>query len=320
MSDKLKEKIFEKIQSFLEDLPVVIWGSGATIPFGLPTMGDLNNALKKKIDSFNPGNVNLEVELGKSEYEDQLPEIKKIIWQTVNDADAKVRQKLVDNGADRFDGVRKMIEKFRNTHPKIVNIITTNYDRVLESVMGLYGIPYSDGLGDHEFNEFNSTHFANKEIVNLIKVHGSLSWFQVGNNIRRLMTQYKKTEPVIICPGINKYQEAFKGPYRDLIQKSDDLIKSASSFLVVGFGFNDEHLTPKIKEKIEDGFPLVLITKKITPSCHNELKNAQKYIFLEEDNKQGKTLISMKKEKSNSVEENSIVGDYWQLEKFMEII
>jgi hypothetical protein len=38
------------VQTFLKDPPLIVWGSGATIPFGLPSMEDLNAQIKEKID------------------------------------------------------------------------------------------------------------------------------------------------------------------------------------------------------------------------------------------------------------------------------
>ncbi len=320
MSDQSKEKTFSTIQTFLKNPPVIIWGAGATVPFGLPTMEDLNNTLKNKLHNFNQTNENLETELGKAKYNDQMPEIRRIIWNTVNNADAKVRRKLVNGETDTFDSIKNMIEKIRSVHPQVVNIITTNYDRVIEHVMGFYGIPFTDGFGEREFNIFNGDLFTDKNITNLIKVHGSLSWFRVDSSVRYLMMDCESSEPVIISPGKNKYQEAYKTPYRDLIQKSDNLINNASSFLVVGFGFNDEHLTPKIKEKVNSGTPLVLITKKITQSCRDELKNAQKYILLQESETTGQTSVLIKTGKDESKETLIIDDDYWQLNKFMEIL
>ncbi len=320
LNDEIKEEIFSTIQVFLKNPPVIIWGSGATVPLGLPTMRELNETLKKGVDNFNPTDENLEIELGKSDYEERMPEIRKVIWNAVNSADKEVRNKLIKSETDKFDAIKTMIEKFRSAHPQVVNIVTTNYDRVLEHVMGFYDIPFTDGFGGNEFNVFNNTLFAEKNITNLIKVHGSLNWFQVGSNIRHLMIKNENTQPVIIPPGKNKYQEAYKSPYRDLIHKSDNLINNASSFLIVGFGFNDEHLTPKIKEKVSSGTPLVLITKEITQSCHDELKDAQKYILLQENDTAGQTTVLMKTGKDNSTKKLSLYGDYWQLGKFMGIL
>lgn len=320
MSDEVKGKIFSLIQDFLRNPPVIVWGSGATIPYGLPTMGDLNQALKDGINNFKPTDENLEIELGKATYETQMSEIRKVIWGAVNNAEKKIIHKLLNSETDELNAIKNMIDKFRSAHPKVVNIITTNYDRVLEHMAGYHNIPFSDGFIGREFSTFSNIHFKDRDIVNLIKVHGSLSWFQVGSNIRYLMVNHVDSEPLIISPGKNKYQEAYKNPYRDLIQKSDSLINSAQSFLVIGFGFNDEHLTPKIKEKVNGGTPLVLITKKATESCHNELKGAQKYVLLEENGAGDATSVSLKSGIGNVVEKLTIDGNYWQLKQFMEIL
>ena len=37
-----KDEIYKLIQVFLNNPPVVIWGSGATIAYGLPSMDELN--------------------------------------------------------------------------------------------------------------------------------------------------------------------------------------------------------------------------------------------------------------------------------------
>ena len=54
------------------------------------------------------------------------------------------------------------------------------------------------------------------------------------------------------------------------------------------------HLTPEIKAKVKQGTPIVLITKKITNSSFEELKNADKYILFE-SLKQIKQKLSTKK-------------------------
>jgi len=43
-----KEKVFTIIQNYLKKPPVVIWGSGATVPFGLPSMWSLNENIKRE--------------------------------------------------------------------------------------------------------------------------------------------------------------------------------------------------------------------------------------------------------------------------------
>ena len=65
------------------------------------------------------------------------------------------------------------------------------------------------------------------------------------------------------------------------MQKSDDAIKKASSFLVVGFGFNDEHITPLVSKKTKQGTPIVVVTMNVTPTTEKELEKAKKVIYVE---------------------------------------
>ena len=50
MDTDKKDAIFLIIQKMLEKPPVIIWGSGATIPFGLPSMQDLNKTISRNQD------------------------------------------------------------------------------------------------------------------------------------------------------------------------------------------------------------------------------------------------------------------------------
>ena len=321
MSDEIIVQTFRTVQKFLERPPVIIWGSGATIPFNLPSMTDLNHALKEKIDNFNTANNNLENELGKSKYEKRIPKIRRIIWNTVAQADKQVLKELTQGFFDDFEPIQKIINKFRDCHPRVVNIVTTNYDCVLEYVMGYCNIPFTDGFSGRDFSIFSDANFEAKNLVNLIKVHGSLSWFRIQNKARFSRFYSEFCEPIIICPGIKKYQEAYQEPYRTLIQKADRLIENANGFLIIGFGFNDEHLTPKIIDSVNSGVPLVLITKEVTESCTKEMGQAQKYIFLQKcKGSENKTLVIAKKGKEMKIEKKIIDGNYWKLTNFIEVL
>ena len=317
--EEIKENIFKIVQGFLKNPPLIVWGSGATISFGLPSMEDLNNALKERIDGFDASNDNLEVELGKEQYQNQMSEIKQVIWNKINEADISVLEKITKDKSTSFNGIKLLIEKFVEAHPQVLNIVTTNYDRVLEYIMSFQSVSFTDGFDGKALSIFNENLFQRKNIVNLIKVHGSLHWFLVNGEIRYLHSNSDNYHPQIIAPGKSKYQEAYSSPYRELIQKADNVIKESSSFLVIGFGFNDEHLTPRIRTQLKKGIPLVLMTKKISDSTFEELKDAEKYLLFEElDN--GKTKVIYKVSDSESRQEEELDGDFWQLIKFMEIL
>ncbi len=316
---ELIEEIFSIVQTFLKKPPLIIWGSGATISLGMPSMSTLNQVLKQKINIFDDTNDNLEIELGKEKYLDVIPEIKKVIWDTINSADKNVLNKIIEKTNTDIQGIKSLLNKFLDAHPLLVNIITTNYDRVLENVMTYNNITFTDGFNGKNLSIFDETLFKKEKNVNLVKVHGSLNWFSLDGEIRYLQQNYDESYPQIIAPGKNKYQEAHKSPYRELIHKADDLIRNASSFLVIGFGFNDEHLTPLITKMIKQGIPIVLIAKQITENSLKELENAEKFIFIEDSNNE-KSKVQYKVNSSSEMKEVTINGSYWQLKKFMEII
>jgi hypothetical protein len=316
--EEIKEKVFTIIQNYLKTPPVIIWGSGATVAFGLPSMYTLNEILKENIPEFDKDCDNLEVELGKDKYHEVMPQIRNIIWHSISTVDNEVLQKLLISNSDDFNGIKKLVEKISDAHPKVTNIITTNYDRIIENVLSFHGIPFTDGFLGKELSLFDESLFSSKNIVNIVKVHGSLNWFDFGGEIRYLQNNIESSVPQIICPGKNKYQEAYKSPYRELIQKSDLFINSADSFLVVGFGFNDEHLTPRIKSKIKKGTPIVVITKIISETCLIELESAEKYVLLE-DGGDDKTKITVK-ERNSEKQIIIIEGNFWSLNNFIEII
>ena len=315
--DSIKDDVFKLVQNFLKTPPLIIWGSGATVTYGLPTMSKLSEDICNSLPSFDREHQNLEVELGKEKYKDSLPAIKNIIWTSVNDANLKAMQELVSD-YDSFEPIKCMIDKFREAHPQVLNFVTTNYDYILENVMSFYGVKFTDGFSGQDFSKFDIDAFKAKSIVNLIKVHGSLKWFFINDEVRYLTNPLNDVTSAIIAPGKNKYQECYNTPYRELIQKTDELIKKASSFFVVGFGFNDEHLTPKVKQSVNQGKPIVLITKLVTTSTFEELKNAKQYILFEEDNIcNSKTKITYKK--NNEMEPTIIQldGTYWSLKSFI---
>ncbi len=315
-----KDETYKLIQDFLKEPPIVIWGSGATIAYGLPSMDELNNVLKTKYDFFDKSNTNLEEELGNPKYESRLNDIRKTIWNHVYEKDNSILCDILIT-PQKYDGIKLLIEKFTQPHPHVFNIITTNYDRVLENIMGLYNISFSDGFSGRILSVFDENLFQTKAetaFVNLIKVHGSLNWFEIDGQTR----YYNKNdtyEPQIIPPGKNKYRQAFFDPYRNLIQISDKKINNSKTLLVIGFGFNDEHITPKITNKIRNGIPIVVITKEITSTTKEELTKATSYLTLEESGG-NKTKITYKKinEKNEHVE--IIDGSLWKLDNFMEAL
>ena len=311
------DEIYQTIQEYLKVPPLVIWGSGATIGFGLPSMTKLKDEIGNALTTFDKTCTDLEAELGKDKYEADLPQIRKIIRNVVCDADIKAKEQLLKN-SDDFEGIRRLTKFCHDPHPKVMNVVSTNYDRILEYVWGYNGLHFTDGFEQHELAEFDENKFQDKDIINLMKVHGSLDWFEIDHEVRKLNTDFGY-DPVMIPPGKNKYRTTHNSPYRELMQKSDDAIKKASSFLVVGFGFNDEHITPLVGKKTRNGTPIVVVTKEVTSTTEKELEKAKKVIYVEAASDITKSHIRIFENgtlKSDTVEDK----DYWKLNSFMDIL
>ena len=95
-NNSIKDGIFRLIQKFLADPPVIIWGSGATIPYGLPSMDDLKHNLKFELGKLDK-DANLEIELGKIDNPDKINRIKKIIRNEIFKKKFRVFKKIYTN-------------------------------------------------------------------------------------------------------------------------------------------------------------------------------------------------------------------------------
>ena len=316
MEKKIKEEIFTVIQKFLKHPPIIIWGSGATIPYGLPSMDELKEKLKPHLNIDQE--ANLEVKLEEIQGEKNITKIKKIIRDEVLEKDRECLKNTIKN-TNNLEAIKKMINKFYSVHPKNVNIITTNYDCILEYALSQYGYNYTDGFSGRPLSKFRKEAFMSKNCINLIKVHGSINWSSKnGGDSFFNFCEIDQLEHTIILPSKNKYQDSYREPYRTLITKSDEYIDQASSFLVIGFGFNDEHLTPKIENKIKEGTPIVILTETATQSCKAKLENSIEYCLLEKDKE--KTKVSFKEKRENSEKCHQLDGSYWKLNDFMEVL
>ena len=298
-------ELFEMVQEYLKPCPLIICGSGATIPFGMPSMNDLKDELKIKEEG------NLEEILSNIDDQSKKGEYEKQIFSIVNKADYEFRIKL---SGDRLvaQHLERLFNFFYATYPQVNNVITTNYDCVLEYILSKRDLPFSDGFTGKAFSCFSKSRFkTTKQHINLYKVHGSLRWYQDCYSYDNKMMD-------AIFPTSEKYRLASIEPFRTLIHKSDNAIEGAKCFLAIGFGFNDEHLTPKIEKAIQNNKGIVVIAKTATESCKNKLENSSKYMLIEAENETNTTKFSFKKGEKRGTK--TLSGNYWEIKEFNKII
>ncbi|MEP7151222.1 MAG: hypothetical protein ABI856_05890 [Nitrospira sp.] len=71
-------------------------------------------------------------------------------------------------------------------------------------------------------------------------------------------------ERLIITPGLNKYRAGYNSPFDKHRDLANDFIKKAGRLLVVGYGFNDDHLQTHLVKRIQDGTPTLILNRSVT--------------------------------------------------------
>ncbi len=327
--------IAKMIQEYLSDSPLVVMGSGASVPYGLPTMDGIASVLrndtllqreKDSIKLFSDMNLfGLETAIDNSLLsENAKNQIRILTWSCINEADLVFfRDK---NFEDRMQSLVQLIKKIIATSPNQLVVVTTNYDRLFEYAADLYGASTETGFEGNFIRKFygfsdsvNNKRIASRErVVKILKVHGSLDWFiaEDGSIISFPLQEKIPTgcSPLIVPPGKEKYSTTHEEPYRTIIEEADKEFRKAGSFLCIGYGFNDSHIQPKLISQIKSGGkPIVVITKKATHECMRLVAdvNVKKYLILEDNGSKTRVI-------SNN-EDTNVSGSIWSLKDFMEV-
>ncbi len=326
------EDIVKMAQKYLENNPILILGSGASVPYGLPSMYDLSNKIKTKLGDFYKGNeywdkfcsnLNTFNDLEKALQEIQLPKdindnIISTVWEYINDSDIQFFSGLINDSSTY--ALAKLLKKLLYTHPSHVSIVTTNYDRLAEYAADIAVSNTFTGFYGNIIKSFDSSHLHNNQRerrVDIWKVHGSLDWFK--NSSQQLVSIPLARSipnlyiPLIVTPGVQKYQETHNEPYRTVISRADECISRASCYLCIGYGFNDEHIQPKLITQIQQrNIPIVIITRKLSLKGREilSISKSTKYIVFEE----GANNVT---NVTDAYGKTEIVGEYWKLNNFI---
>ncbi|CAH5347697.1 hypothetical protein AI2839V1_2953, partial [Enterobacter cloacae] len=170
--------------------------------------------------------------------------------------------------------------------PRRINLFTTNYDLFIEdAAVKSYNVILNDGFsrrgnlyGAHLFDPasfYHTTHATGNlynysvelPTINLIKLHGSLSWLKYKNDF---YYQVPPLRPVafatheelrnwvlshaLILPRKDKFRETLlENIYYDLLRSySNELDKEGALLIVFGFSFADEHIETLTKKALRN--------------------------------------------------------------------
>lgn len=338
-----EEEISKVAQACFQGCPTIVLGSGASMPHGLPSMGELSTYLRSNIKAEDEVEsdawLNVRTALARGDHLEaalegkNLPSslLSKIVgftWCCVNERDRLLLEKAAAND-EKFSLGRLLEGMFSSTHHE-VNVVTTNYDRVAEFACNSRNVLFQTGFAPGYIQKWESTgrvkfmHAAKpSRVVKIWKVHGSLDWFRsaderiVGLPVFELPPAEHYT-PLIVTPGLNKYEKTYEDPFRTTINGADVALKNASAFLCVGFGFRDHHIHPKIVERCrERNVPTVVLARTLTDEAKDFLKNkaGTNYLGIEKSGNSSRVFSSAY---PDGVE--VATPDIWSLDGFNNLI
>ncbi|ENQ3079545.1 SIR2 family protein [Bacillus sp. WLY-B-L8] len=316
MDDSLKDQFYREVQSFFSSNTVLVVGSGLSCAEGLPGMWGLAAELIKKVpeelqensqkkwdniknDLLNnegliKDDANLEATLLKyPPNEDIEVAIRKITTNYIKEEERQVIHKtIIGEKRLRFSS---FIKRFRIPETGLV-VICTNYDRLIEIACEVEGIPVDNlfyGKNISELNEKKSQMSfcerieRNGKIVRKVftkkvliyKPHGCLNWY--WSNGKPINSAFDlNIERLIITPGANKYRNGYDTPFDIHRAKANSAIDTASKFIIIGYGFNDEHLETHLKQRILNGIPTLVLTRSLSDNTKKIIEGKGNIIAL----------------------------------------
>jgi hypothetical protein len=144
-----------------------------------------------------------------------------------------------------------------------MRLFTTNYDRCFEEAATRTRFIVIDGFTHTIPQEFDGTQFSydfvrrenDREVpdyipnvFHLYKLHGSVDWDVIGKKVVR---SPKAERPAMIYPRQAKYELSYHQPYFEMMSRFQSALRQPNTgLLIIGFGFNDDHLSEPIRAAI----------------------------------------------------------------------
>lgn len=178
-----------------------------------------------------------------------------------------------------------------------LNLVTTNYDTLIEDAADSMDFTIIDGFSFSQTPKFNSNMFDwniikdvpnlkthqniyMNNVVNLLKIHGSLTW-ERSKTEDNILRKGKKlvNKPIMVFPSSDKYAQSYQEPYFELFAKFQELLKQPNTlFITTGFSFADNHISKMIISAIKsnNGLATLVTDFNIDSLNKNWLKVVEK--------------------------------------------
>jgi hypothetical protein len=172
------------------------------------------------------------------------------ICQTIH----KLVDKTLPTADTPYHRVASWVDAIAREHP--VEILTTNYDLLMEQAFERRGVPYFDGFAGARQPFFDIRAMEEDRLpprwARLWKLHGSINWYQMpSKGVFRGATNEKDLKRVI-HPSHLKYEESRRMPYLAMIDRLRAFLRQPSATLLLcGYSFRDEHINEVIVQGLQ---------------------------------------------------------------------
>ncbi|HLP48142.1 MAG TPA: SIR2 family protein [Candidatus Deferrimicrobium sp.] len=232
--------------------------------------------------------------------------------------------------------IRARLEGLPPNDPTM-DIITPNYDLLIEHTCDKLKIPYCTGFkggirrhydwerAEEELAYIKSHNKGKKKAetkhlrkhVRLHKVHGSINRFGEGiHGVEDNSLVYELSSCIgrgIITPGDTK-NEKIATDFREFFSHADESIARAEAYIFVGYGFNDVPIETKIKNELEKKDKhVVVITKEFLKKSEDWLNKKNLWAVYQDKADESNSII--KNEQYNNpliIKKSSI----WRIDEF----
>lgn len=94
-------------------------------------------------------------------------------------------------------------------------------------------------------------------VFHLYKLHGSIDWERNEGDIEK---KHNTDKPLLIYPRSSKYEQAFSQPYLEMMAALQTALREPNTgLMIVGFGFNDNHIAEPILSAIRSNLDLKVV-------------------------------------------------------------
>jgi hypothetical protein len=163
----------------------------------------------------------------------------------------------------------------RSTSLPRTQLFTTNYDLAFETAAARTGFAVIDGFSHAYPQRFDGAYFEHDfatrdreraavpvewvpNVLQLHKLHGSVDWVGDANGeVRRDSTVER---PLIIYPRSSKFELSYQQPFLELMSRFQTALRRPETgFLIIGSGFNDDHISQPVMAALRANVRLSLL-------------------------------------------------------------